>query len=41
MGDALVMIQVLTGIASLVLGILSYKRSGPPKGGPQNKNCED
>lgn len=33
------------GLASIglapVLGILSYKRSGPPEGGPQNKSRED
>ncbi len=37
MGDALVMIQALIGLASLVVAILSYKRSGPPKGGPNQK----
>ena len=40
MGDALVMIQALIGLASLVVAILSYKRSGPPKGGPP-ENRED
>ncbi len=37
MGDALVMIQALIGLASLMVAILSYKRSGPPKGGPNQK----
>ena len=38
MGDALVMIQALIGLASLVVAILSYKRGGPPKGGPKTKD---